>query len=29
MRYLALDKAIVAACPIQIDYVRLPDGYRP
>jgi hypothetical protein len=24
----ALDKATVAACPIQIDYVRLPDGYR-
>ena len=24
----ALDKATVAACPIQIDYVRLPPGYR-
>ena len=24
---LALDKATVAACPIQIDYVRLPLGY--
>jgi REP element-mobilizing transposase RayT len=24
----ALDKATVAACPIQIDYVRLPEGYR-
>jgi len=24
----ALDKATVAACPIQIDYVRLPQGYR-
>jgi hypothetical protein len=24
----ALDKATVAACPIQIDYVRLPLGYR-
>ena len=24
----ALDKAIVATCPIQIDYVRLPLGYR-
>jgi len=23
----ALDKATVAACPIQIDYVRLPEGY--
>ena len=23
-----LDKASVAACPIQIDYVRLPWGYR-
>jgi len=22
------DKAKVAACPIQIDYVRLPDDYR-
>jgi REP element-mobilizing transposase RayT len=24
----ALDKASVAACPIQIDSVRLPDSYR-
>jgi len=24
----ALDKAAVAACPIQIDYVHLPAGYR-
>jgi hypothetical protein len=24
----ALDKATVAACPVQIDYVRLPSGYR-
>jgi REP element-mobilizing transposase RayT len=24
----ALDKATVAACPIQIDDVRLPEGYR-
>jgi len=24
----ALDKATVAACPIQIDYVALPIGYR-
>jgi len=24
----ALDKARVAACPIAIDYVRLPEGYR-
>jgi len=24
----ALDKATVAACPIQIDYARLPLGYR-
>ena len=24
----ALDKATVAACPIQIDNVRLPLGYR-
>jgi hypothetical protein len=24
----ALDKVIVAACPIRIDYVRLPDAYR-
>ena len=24
----ALDKATVAACPIQMDYVRLPEGYR-
>jgi len=23
-----LDKATVAACPIQVDYVRLPLGYR-
>ena len=23
-----LDKATVAACPIQIDHVRLPLGYR-
>ncbi len=25
---VSLDKAAVAACPIQIDYVRLPEGYR-
>jgi hypothetical protein len=24
----ALHKATVAACPIQIDHVRLPLGYR-
>jgi len=24
----ALHKATVTACPIQIDYVRLPLGYR-
>lgn len=24
----ALDKATVVVCPIQIDYVRLPLGYR-
>ena len=24
----ALDKATVSACPIQIDYVSLPVGYR-
>jgi REP element-mobilizing transposase RayT len=24
----ALDKETVAACPVQIDYVRLPLGYR-
>jgi putative transposase len=24
----SLDRAIVAACPTQIDYVRLPEGYR-
>ena len=24
----ALDKATVVACPTQIDYVRLPEGYR-
>jgi putative transposase len=24
----ALDKATVAACPLQIDYVHLPPGYR-
>jgi len=24
----ASDKATVTACPIQIDYVRLPLGYR-
>ena len=24
----ALDKAVVEACPIRIDYVRLPPGYR-
>jgi putative transposase len=24
----ALDKATVAHCPIEIDYVRLPEGYR-
>jgi hypothetical protein len=23
-----LDKETAAACPIQIDYVRLPVGYR-
>jgi hypothetical protein len=27
-RNFALDKATVSACPIQIDYVRLPLGYR-
>ncbi|MGD0011494.1 MAG: hypothetical protein ABSE93_23515 [Terriglobia bacterium] len=26
--YFALDKATVTACPIQIDEVRLPLGYR-
>jgi REP element-mobilizing transposase RayT len=25
----ALDKATVTACPIRIDYVHLPPGYRP
>jgi REP-associated tyrosine transposase len=24
----SLDKFVVAACPIQIDYIRLPDSYR-
>jgi putative transposase len=24
----SLDQSVVAACPIQIDYVHLPDGYR-
>jgi putative transposase len=24
----ALDKTVVAACPIQVDYVHLPPGYR-
>jgi len=24
----ALDKATVAACPMPIDYVHLPPGYR-
>jgi REP element-mobilizing transposase RayT len=24
----SLDKTVVAACPIQIDYVQLPDNYR-
>jgi REP element-mobilizing transposase RayT len=24
----SLDKSVVAACPIQIDYVQLPDNYR-
>ncbi len=24
----ALDKAAVAGCPIQVDEVRLPEGYR-
>ena len=24
----ALDKAMVADCPIQVDYVRLPEAYR-
>ena len=24
----ALEKAVVAACPIQIDYLLLPEGYR-
>jgi REP-associated tyrosine transposase len=24
----ALDKAVVAACPLQVDYVHLPEGYR-
>lgn len=24
----SLDKAVVATCPIRIDYVRLPEGYR-
>jgi len=24
----SLDKTVIAACPIQIDYVHLPDDYR-
>lgn len=24
----ALDKTVVAACPIQIDYLHLPESYR-
>jgi REP-associated tyrosine transposase len=24
----ALDKAVVAACPLQVDYVHLSEGYR-
>ena len=24
----ALDKALVAACPVQLDYVHLPESYR-
>jgi len=24
----ALDRSVVANCPIQIDYVDLPDSYR-
>ncbi len=24
----ALDRATVARCPIQVDYVRLPEGYQ-
>ena len=24
----AVDKGIVISCPIQIDYVQLPDSYR-
>ena len=24
----ALDEATVAGCPIRIDYIQLPDGYR-
>jgi hypothetical protein len=24
----AVDKTVVAGCPIQIDYVRLPEAYR-
>ncbi len=24
----ALEKATVAGCPIQVDYARLPEGYR-
>jgi hypothetical protein len=24
----SLDKSIVANCPIQVGYVRLPDSYR-
>ena len=24
----AVDKTVVAGCPIQMDYVRLPEGYR-
>ena len=25
---LSLEPFVAAACPIQIDYVHLPDGYR-
>ena len=24
----ALDKAVVAACPVQVDYVHLPEAYQ-
>ena len=24
----ALDKALTAACPVQLDYVHLPESYR-